>query len=1074
MATYTITTPVNIDSLTGKTGGDIYNINGGYLTIDQDSRIGLNQTTVASIAAITLSATLGGTVEINSTLVRVIPYNTGSGTVPAFNTAISRGGASGLLIGVYADLASASVNTGGAMPASGFIKIKQWNETAYSAGVLTGISATATGVDVPGWLEIVGDQLGTCTVNRLNLFRARGDYFALGTTDGLRATTYQIPSSGTLQYHAGVEVETAVGSGIYEFYPCAGTITALLASIATDGVRGKVCWISTAGLLRFGNDGTNSTGGFIPVTGLRVRIANIFMPNCTTAARAANALPNATLASRFEFATTGGGVIDMDKCSTSWFLNFQQPYSVLLSNMGICTGFVAAEIASPIVWDNVNVGQEAANSQFGLVINSSFAGGTLTNCNIFRTSQGSSGFYTTSFSDINGFDFINCAFVSGTKAGNASTGSVNLVRGVDCTFLNTKLGGGRLFMTTCTDVTVTDTVYYDHPALNTLAAFPMNAFDVGTNCLRITMNGLTFGGLNLVQPYSGLLNVAAAGCSAIRLRNVGTYETPLSLGSPRRDDQAWSRVTTVATVTSVDHGFATSDTIFVVVSSDTGAITTVAKTITSTPTADTFTFVSLNAGATSGTLSYFGTKCGNVFTLASGSNANDVRIQRVFAPHTRLNLYTTDNSAKNITMENVFSDYLNAPLIAMLNGFSKGVSGTPPLTAQIAVYGTHWFNGYVCDVADNTIAQSYSRTTTTVIVTSVGHSLRTGMLITVNPSAATTTFTADFYSVTALTSDTFRITVANAGAASGSLDYRVANGRIGLVMNEATTDTADRYTINSGTPAFTSLGGLYMPTVGDQITFTTPNYLIGQGSTFPIFEPIIGLSILARYDFQYALDKNDGNGYGPFRNMYYGRVGGAGANGAFTFTVTDATGVEIGDHAWGTGVSPWAKVTDIVANTITVDRANISTVTGTIRFNHLPNETALGPESGIKMQWRITTVTANTVAITSLYIQTDSTVAGRAFQYPLDTINLTLTGLKIESLWGETGSDIVVYAAGTETVLDSKNNVNSYVYTYETPVSVDIGVFKKGYVPFYIRGYSLENSDAVLPVAQIIDRAYLD
>ena len=51
MATYTITTPVNIDTLTAKTGGDIYNINGGILTVDQDSRVGLNQTTSASIAS---------------------------------------------------------------------------------------------------------------------------------------------------------------------------------------------------------------------------------------------------------------------------------------------------------------------------------------------------------------------------------------------------------------------------------------------------------------------------------------------------------------------------------------------------------------------------------------------------------------------------------------------------------------------------------------------------------------------------------------------------------------------------------------------------------------------------------------------------------------------------------------------------------------------------------------------------------------------------------------------------------------------------------------------------------------
>ena len=55
MATYTITTPVNIDTLAAKTGSDTYNINWGYLTIDQDSRYGTNQNTSASIGNITLS-----------------------------------------------------------------------------------------------------------------------------------------------------------------------------------------------------------------------------------------------------------------------------------------------------------------------------------------------------------------------------------------------------------------------------------------------------------------------------------------------------------------------------------------------------------------------------------------------------------------------------------------------------------------------------------------------------------------------------------------------------------------------------------------------------------------------------------------------------------------------------------------------------------------------------------------------------------------------------------------------------------------------------------------------------------
>tara|TARA_R110000782_G_scaffold270369_1_gene370616 strand:- start:2452 stop:5544 length:3093 start_codon:yes stop_codon:yes gene_type:complete len=1029
--------------------------------------VGLNQTTSTSLGSILLSSTLGGTCEINSTLIRLIPFNAGAGTVPTFNTVISKNGASGLLIGVYSNINVASTATGASMPISGFLKIKQWNSIPFSSGTLAGISATSTGVDTEGWLEIVGDEAGTCTVNRLNLFKIRGSYFYLGTTNGDRSTTYQIPSSGTLQYHAGVEVETDIGTGMYEFYPCSGAILATSNASATDSYRGKQCWISNTGLLRFGSDGTNSTGGYIVPSGRKIRIPNIFLSNCTTAARTNNALPNASLGTRYEFVTTGGGVIDLNGSSCSWYLNLNQPYSISLKNINICTGLVITEVAQPLIIDNLNVGLEASNSQISLTLNLCFAGGSITNMNLFRAFQSTSTSYVSSFSDINGFTFINCSFESGVKASNAGAASIALIRAVDCSFTNTKLGGGRVVLSTCNGVIFKNTGYYDNPGnINTTASSPMYMFDVITNSINCILDEIHFGGLNLTQPYNGILNVGAAGCSNITLRNIGTYNSPLSLGKPRVDDKSWTRTTTTSTVTDNSHGYAVNDTIYVVISNDTSTIIVGAKTITAV-TINTFNFTCLNVGSTNGTISYFGTKCANVFLLATSAAANGVKIQRVYAPHTRVNLYTTDNSSKNITMENVFSDYLNAPLIAMLNGYSKGVSGTPPLTPQQAVYGTHWFNGYVVDVASSTTGQSYSRNTTVCTITSPGHSLRTGMLIHISSTTEPTTFTSAFYTITALTSSTFTIVVANAGTTSGLIDYRVANGRIGLVMNEASPDTLDRYSIDFGNPSFTSAGGLYMPSIGDQITFLTPNYLIGQGSTFPRFEPIIGGSTLSRYDMAYSIDKNDGDGFSIFKNLYYEKSGGSGVSGQSTFTVTDATGVEIGNHVWGTGISPFAQVTNITSNVITVDFDNITTVSGIIRFNNLPSEVDIDPLLGVKMKWRIITKTINSSPITSLYIQTESTDIGRSNQYPLNSIDLTFIGLI-------TGSDIVILQAGTTNIINSvdSNVGTTSIYTYSTLQSIDIAVYKSGYIPYFIRNYTLGSNNNSLPIAQVLDRNY--
>jgi hypothetical protein len=138
----------------------------------------------------------------------------------------------------------------------------------------------------------------------------------------------------------------------------------------------------------------------------------------------------------------------------------------------------------------------------------------------------------------------------------------------------------------------------------------------------------------------------------------------------------------------------------------------------------------------------------------------------------------------------------------------------------------------------------------------------------------------------------------------------------------------------------------------------------------------------------------------------------------------------------------------------------------TFNASNLSGET-VSPTTGFRFKIRFTASATNAAnALTACFALTNSNTTAQDVQYPLDTIDLTLTGLV-------SGSDVVVYQAGTTTVRSSADAVSSFTYTYETPESVDIGVFKAGYIPLYIRGYSLGSSDASLPVAQVVDRAYL-
>lgn len=755
---------------------DRYNINGGTLTIDQDSRYGLNSGVATILDNITISATLGGTLDIDARYVRIIPYDTGSGNVPTADTLITQGSASGKLIGVWSALNAAPTTAGSAMPTSGFIKIRQWNSISYAIGALTGIDATATAVDKVGWIELVGNEASTITVPRLGLCRIRGEWYDVGTTNGTANQQFQLPASLANTYYPGVFIETAVGSGSYEFYPNSGSQN----TVATD-IRAKVVWVTSQGLLRIGHNGT-ANAGYLPVTGLKIVIPNIITINSASSNMSTNALPNATLATRYDFTTTGGGVLEIDKCNLAWYPSFSQAYSLTMSNCGINEQLLISEIAAPMTITNVGVGQTANQSQYALSMSLCFAGGTFTNCTWSRATLASTGHYTVYIADVNGFTYSGVTTIGLTARNNATTGSHTIIRAVNCTWTNQKNTNGQMLLTTCTNCSITNTLYCDVISGTTGTSNTMYVWAVGTNCSYITISGLTFLGLTNVQAYGGPLGILAAGCNNIVLRNIGTRVAPLTLGAT-------------------------------------------------------------NGGA-------------YLVTFATGAAASNVRIQRCYVSSTRSGLWSSDNSSTQITIENCAGDYADAPVMASLNMLCRANGCSQAVTAQTAIYGTHF-------------------------------------------------------------ADCFTSTTA---------------GRIMLLANEKTSlePSTSTYTITSGTPNFTSAGGLYMPVIGQQIEYTMPYYALGHTS-FANALPTMAGGTLANYTIEFKIDKNDGNGFS--------------------------------------------------ANWTTATAANLFAISG------------INASLGFKLKVRITTAVTNTTAITSLYFTTVSTTTAQDYQYPLDVATLTFTGL---------------------------------------------------------------------------------
>lgn len=529
MTAFSLSANTNIDALSAKAGGDTYDTNGWILTIDQDSRVGLNQTTATTLGSITINATKGGKCNIDGTSIWMIPFTGGSGNVPNWNTIITNGTGTGKLIGVHASLTSASAVTGTTMPATGFIRVKQ-KSGDYIAGALSGITASATDAGRIGWLEIVGDEAATINANRLGEVNITGAWFSLGVTSGSSNQTLQIPNNGLLRHVAGVFIEQTSGQKDYEFYPNAGTTT----TTGTEAGRGKVVWIDNTGLVRIGNSGA-ATNGYTPVANLEVVVGNIFFENCTTAARTANVIPNATIGTRYDFTTTGGGVVNIDKCNMAWYLSCSQAYSVAVSNSGFVDGILLSEVASTMTFNKVGVGNKPTTALLmsPLTITYCYAGGTFTDCVWARVSLAASGAYTVVLQDIDGFTFIRNTVRANTIRGNNNTYAIFATRANNIIYNTPTIIEGAIALVTCTNFNTTDVKFISCVSGTTITTYTDYIWNISSNTTNCTFSGLTFP-VTSTAPYSALL-IGATGCSNIKLRNIGTYASPLNLDAGSND-----------------------------------------------------------------------------------------------------------------------------------------------------------------------------------------------------------------------------------------------------------------------------------------------------------------------------------------------------------------------------------------------------------------------------------------------------------------------------------------------------------------------------------------------------------
>lgn len=1130
-----------------RTAGESITINSGAVwTVRTDLRHHANApaSNLGSLASYTITE---GEIVWDSRNIRWMPYNSGTGNVPPIGTAISQGGVSGYLLGVWSAINVMPTAAGAAMPASGFIKFREVNNGTFAAGALSGIGASATGPDVQGWMSLPHDAAANFTVPRLGKHTARGGRFFLADTTGTRGQTFQIPSDGSAAVLApGLMIETGVGSGEYEFWPALNGATNGWSHLhvgnatGTTDVRQKFLKAEAGGIMRMGETWSASAtyaslaaqastyaqisvascpytwvGGVVEVyvaTGHRIETGQqVGLDFTSGGASASDGVFTATVldAYRFTVPLTGsgaGGVATFRPGLTITFtahgLNIgESVYCDFTTGTGVdntyeiyaVTGantyLVKYPSATAITSGNVSC-------LHTLVITSNAHGlarGQTVYCDFTSGGATIDGVYVAKVVATNTID-INYPHSAAITTSNVTisrdvgyVSASGLRTWIPSNILHEVATGARAtntipnatiatrpeWTTTAAGAIDLEYVYGTSGYLNSAQSYYMRLRNCilpdGCNITEVAtaldIDGLYFGMLGGLDVITFSLSNNYAGGT---VSNVKAFRG----NTPSTSDHAISiSVCTGQTFNNIDGGiiqYSRSSGYSINMNLCKDVTFNNPRVINSTFSATTVQNVKINDIDICERFNGHGLSAANGIVCTTGSI--DFVIDGVTfgyggaIPNQTPNSICYLSSSKGVRVRNVGSKNTPIPLSTWapnISAIAYGIStlgGMEDFKAQkIFIAGTR--TAFVAPTNSDKMMLyetchfgSYNWSTKSLY------------------AVALADINGVYKNIYGPNSTTGQASVYGTHFADSFLGTNY--GRFWLNCNEPTEETASQFTNVVGTAKFNSSGGVIVPTVGNQCYFTDNVFRKGH-TGFNRTEVVMSGGTLTNYNLHYQIDL--GSGFSDWKNLYYQRAGGSGTSGQYTFTVTDATGVAIGDYCFGTGLSTVGlgcngaaipKVTQVVGNTITVDVANTGTVSGIIRFTQLPSE-VVDPAVGFKMKWRITTAATATAAITHMMVETISSAAAQDNYYPLDTNTITFTGLP-------SGCDMVVLEAGTSNILDQvdASPSTSISYTYSGAGTIDVGFIKPGYVPYYLRNLAITTADASLPVTLTPDRNY--
>lgn len=532
MAALTITTSTNKDSTTGRLNGESVTVNGGQFLIDSDSRWAQDSQVFGNL---NFSSSQAGSVKIDATQTWQIPFTRVSGNVPsiaplgsnAVTGAVS--GATGELLRVWASGNKTPLAPGAPIPASGWIKLRsKTGEFAIDENIVLpgGATIKATTGGQRSWIHFVVANSATIRPTRTCGFIVDGDWFELGLTTGLTNQQIEYPVADSCP---AVQIETAPGSGVYEWWLNAGNRWGSATKYVSVDERGRYFGCTAAGLITFNLTGANECGK-LPAANCRIRIPNIIVSNAVSTNWAQNSLT----ATKPVVSTLSQGQSNIGFLCGPITLNFTNFDRIALKNSAFFSAIVCNNVNKPIEFENLAIGLHDAIDAVALTLSNQFQGGSFKNLCFARYSSVAASSGTFIGTDVRGATFENCEFrifssLTAVTRGSPTSNTMFFTRTYNSVVDGIKIIGARISLINCEYVKIKNVEYADCHIGETQTTNAQSAIDFSqsTNCY---VDGIAaYAGISNAHPYNSIINFTNARRSDFR--NIGTPLQPYDCGT---------------------------------------------------------------------------------------------------------------------------------------------------------------------------------------------------------------------------------------------------------------------------------------------------------------------------------------------------------------------------------------------------------------------------------------------------------------------------------------------------------------------------------------------------------------